>query len=197
MSDGLRVWSSSFPSTKAGGNSTTRAVDYLREAGGKDGRWSINAASGWNDIHPYIGDIADVHNYEKKPFGGLEGTFKRWGDIFPTGPRARVLGEMGGLGCAVPDHLWSPNVSWGYNEGKEADVEGFRTEYLALFTRLEKAVCSDRLAGAIYTQWTDVESEVNGLLTYDRIEKLPRELLADASSSVYRAFDRCIVETAR
>ena len=85
-------------------------------------------------------------------------------------------------------------MSWGYNEGKEADVEGFRTEYLALFTRLEKAVCSDRLAGAIYTQWTDVESEVNGLLTYDRIEKLPRELLAAASKRVYEAFDRCLVK---
>ena len=56
----------------------------------------MNAASGWNDLHWGVGDMADVHNYEKRPFGGLDQTFRRWQNLFPSGARARVP-EAAGL----------------------------------------------------------------------------------------------------
>ena len=75
------------------------------------------------------------------------------------------MGEYGGIGLAIDGHLWQKNKNWGYlryNNSKDAT-----DQYVNFANQLYKMV---RLgfSGAIYTQITDVEGDVNGLMTYDR-----------------------------
>ena len=81
------------------------------------------------------------------------------------GSRVCVLGEYGGLGLAVPGHLWVEDRNWGYVEYKNA--EDLTNAYIKLAEKLKKLIPSG-FSAAIYTQTTDVEIEVNGLMTYDR-----------------------------
>jgi Glycosyl hydrolases family 2, sugar binding domain/Glycosyl hydrolases family 2, TIM barrel domain/Glycosyl hydrolases family 2 len=111
----------------------------------------VVAASGWNDFP--VGDIRDVHNYPGP-------------SAPPADPaRATVLGEFGGLGLAVDGHLWAAGKNWGYLTFQTSDA--LTAEYLHLAKKLEPLVAS-RLSAAVYTQTTDVETEINGLMTYDR-----------------------------
>lgn len=111
----------------------------------------VNSASGFMDKG--VGDIHDVHGYP-----GPTGAPREDG-------RALVLGEFGGLGLPVEGHLWIKREGWGYRSFKNADelYEG----YEALLEKL-KPYISRGLCGAIYTQITDVEKEINGLMSYDR-----------------------------
>jgi len=79
--------------------------------------------------------------------------------------RVNVLGEYGGIGLAVEGHLWQPDRNWGYVQFKTS--EEVTNEYIKYANQLKEFV-KRGFAGAVYTQTTDVEGEVNGLLTYDR-----------------------------
>lgn len=131
----------------------------------------VNAASGWLDTG--AGDVRDRHNYDEIPE-----TPK------PPGKRALVLGEFGGIGWPIEGHLWNPaKRNWGYQ------TYHTRGEVEEAYRRKLEAVGNMRreggLSGAIYTQTSDVEGEVNGLLTYDRrVEKLPREWLGSLHRSI-------------
>jgi aldose 1-epimerase len=84
-----------------------------------------------------------------------------------------VLGEFGGLGLPLAGHVWQSQGSWGYR--KYADTIELAAAYRDLVARLGFLVAHG-LAAAVYTQTSDVEIEVNGLLTYDRaVVKLPVE----------------------
>jgi len=86
--------------------------------------------------------------------------------MFPTMPdRVSVLGEFGGLGLPVAAHLWKDTGNWGYRTYKTR--EELRSNYGQLAARLRPLIARG-LAAAVYTQTTDVEVEVNGLMTYDR-----------------------------
>ena len=124
-----------------------------------DGSRLVNSVSGWNDVG--VGDIHDVHNYPD-PLAP------------PQEPgRAAVLGEFGGLGLPVVGHTWQDRANWGYQEYKNADE--LSGAYRAMLETVRTLSESQGLAAAIYTQLTDVETEVNGLLTYDRTQfKLPQ-----------------------
>ena len=79
--------------------------------------------------------------------------------------RATVLGEYGGIGLVIRDHLWVPDRNWGYvrlNSPKEVTDE--YEKYADMLAKLIQR----GFAAAVYTQTTDVEVEVNGLMTYDR-----------------------------
>ena len=118
----------------------------------------VDGPSGWEDRG--YGDMKDLHKY---PGPGM----------FPVvSGRASVLGEFGGLGFPVPDHLWWNKRNWGYRTFTTR--EELQSAYATLMKELEPLVVNG-LAAAIYTQTTDVEGEVNGLMTYDR-----RELKFDA-----------------
>jgi hypothetical protein len=79
--------------------------------------------------------------------------------------RAVVLGEFGGLKYAASGHLWQDTDNWGYQDTES--LADLNDTYEQLIQRLAPFV-SKGLAAAIYTQTSDVEVEVNGLMTYDR-----------------------------
>ncbi len=111
----------------------------------------VNGPSGWADRG--FGDMKDAHIY---PGPGM----------FPVMPdRVSVLGEFGGLGLPVGGHLWKDQGNWGYRTYKTR--EELRDNYRQLVTRLRPLI-GRGLSAAVYTQTTDVEVEVNGLVTYDR-----------------------------
>ncbi len=125
----------------------------------------VNSASGWTDRR--VGDVIDVHAY---PGPALP----------PTEPhRAAVLGEFGGLGWPVADHLWQEKKNWGYRTYRsQSDLQD---AYSDVLSRLAPLIAQG-LSAAVYTQTTDVEGEVNGLLTYDRAFL---KLDADATSQLH------------
>jgi hypothetical protein len=79
--------------------------------------------------------------------------------------RVNVLGEYGGIGLALEGHLWANDRNWGYIQFKNSDE--VTAEYVKYAKMLEDFV-KRGFSGAVYTQTTDVEGEVNGLMTYDR-----------------------------
>ncbi len=111
----------------------------------------IDSPSGWADRK--VGDMIDVHLY---PGPGME---------LPEENRASVLGEFGGIGWVVEDHIWWDKRNWGYLTYE--DQAGFKKRFTELMEDLV-SLRSFGLSAAIYTQTTDVEGEVNGLMTYDR-----------------------------
>jgi hypothetical protein len=122
----------------------------------------VNNASGWTDKG--VGDVHDIHNYPNPAMPKLEEN------------RAVVLGEYGGLGMPVQGHLWEQGGNWGYQTYQ--DMTDLEERYI-LMTRDLYALKDKGLAAAVYTQTTDVEIEVNGLMTYDRkVIKLTPERLA-------------------
>lgn len=97
-------------------------------------------------------DVTDIHAYPNP-------------DIPPTMPgKARVLGEFGGVGVSIPKHQWNEVGSWGYVTTSPAKLV---VMYDSMTTRLKQFEAAG-LSGSIYTEPFDVETEENGLLTYDR-----------------------------
>ena len=135
----------------------------------------VDPASGWNDFP--VGDIHDVHSYP--------------GPAAPPADagRASVLGEFGGLGLPIPGHLWiNDKKNWGYRKYESRDA--LTAAYLALAAKLRPLVES-RLSAAVYTQTTDVETEVNGLMTYDReLIKMDADKVRAANTELVRLSDQ-------
>ena len=128
---------------------TARLSSWLAE---RDPTRLLNSVSGWNDVG--VGDVHDLHNYPDPIVPPQEAD------------RAAVLGEFGGLGLPLAGNSWQDEANWGYEayESREALLEALTTS----LERLRELRLNEGLAAAIYTQTTDVETEVNGLLTYDR-----------------------------
>lgn len=111
----------------------------------------VNPASGGN--HYTCGDMLDLHNYPAPEL------------YLYDAQRATVLGEYGGIGWVVQGHIWEPDRNWGYiqfNSSKEVT-----DEYVKYAEKLYDLIPRG-FSAAVYTQTTDVEVEVNGLMTYDR-----------------------------
>ena len=131
------------------------------------GKWTVeydptrqvNIASGGN-FFP-VGHIVDHHEYPHPRFPFDLGEGGRFDDF------VKIIGEFGGHGFPVQGHLWDPNArNWGYGDlpkSKEEWLERYR-ESIRRLAELRK----QGIAAGIYTQTTDVEGEINGLLTYDR-----------------------------
>lgn len=90
----------------------------------------------------------------------------------------KVVGEFGGHGWLVEGHEWDPNKkNWGYG-GLPQTIEEYRERYVESMQRLGE-LRKQGVAAGVYTQTTDVEGEINGILTYDRkVVKIPAEELA-------------------
>ncbi|MCF7958945.1 MAG: glycoside hydrolase family 2 [Phycisphaerae bacterium] len=129
----------------------------------------VNNASGWTDKG--VGDLHDIHSYPGPAKPANEDN------------RAGVLGEYGGLGLPVKGHTWQDSKNWGYRSfTTRSDLTD---AYLGLSANLRPLI-GDGLAAAVYTQTSDVEVEVNGLMTYDRamIKKDLTQVLA-ANQKLY------------
>jgi hypothetical protein len=125
----------------------------------------VNNASGWTDKK--AGDVIDMHNYPGPGSPPVEAS------------RAAVLGEFGGLGLAVDGHTWS-RQTWGY-QGM-SDSKKLSDQYARLLSRAWTLKDNPGLCAVVYTQTTDVETECNGLMTYDRaVIKVNAELAAAAN----------------
>lgn len=134
----------------------------------------INATSGWFDFG--VGDICDRHNYPN-PFMSESTNFKS---------RAYVIGEFGGLGLEVENHMWEIKNKHAY--GYYSDAFKIMRKYSVLISKL-KDLTTKGLCAAIYTQTTDVEGEVNGLLTYDReIIKMNEDELRNLNISLFQYY---------
>jgi hypothetical protein len=104
--------------------------------------------------------------------------------------RVSLLGEYGGIGCRVPGHLWTENA-WGYgNTGSDTDRAAVEKKYIELTAHVLGLV-KKGLGGAVYTQTTDVETEINGLMTYDRkVFKYDFDVLVEAHRKVVERADK-------
>ncbi|MEU4519546.1 sugar-binding domain-containing protein [Amycolatopsis sp. NPDC024027] len=119
------------------------------------------------------GDVYDDHTY-----------------VGPGSPsvrdgRAIVDGEYGGLGLVLDDHCWpGPPNAYEMTPTRERLTE----RYAEVSAALERVVAERGLSGAVYTQTTDVENEVNGLLTYDRrVVKVDPAVVAKCVRAVIEA----------
>ncbi len=141
---------------------TGRIVDLVKSL---DNTRLVNEASGWTD-HGF-GDIKDIHHYPDPRAPEAEES------------RAIVLGEFGGLGLVTPGHMWQEE-NWGYEKMQSVDalLEKFENFYQEIYRLVE----NPGLSAVIYTQTTDVETETNGLMTYDRDQvKMGAENVARAN----------------
>lgn len=112
----------------------------------------VDPASGGNH-YLRVGDMLDFHKYPNPKL------------MMYDPDRVTVLGEYGGIGMPVPEHLWQTKKNWGYVQFKNA--REVTDEYVKYGEQLLNLV-NRGLSGAVYTQTSDVEGEVNGLMTYDR-----------------------------
>ena len=148
-----------------GQHETPRYVDWIKR---HDPTRLVNNASGWTDTG--TGDVVDMHNY---PGPGMPPAEKN---------RVAVLGEFGGLGLPLKEHLWVDKNNWGYRSFSSREDLG--NAYESLVRRL-RGLAVLGLSAAVYTQTTDCEIEVNGLLTYDReVLKVP-ERVAEEHKKLY------------
>lgn len=145
-----------------------RTVEIGQWVAQRDPRRLINIASGGN-FFP-VGDIVDGHAYPEPRFPFDPERYHEY---------IKVVGEFGGHGFPVEGHLWNPDQkNWGYGKQLPEDLEEYRARYRGSLERLNQ-LRQEGIAAGVYTQTTDVEIEINGLLTYDRgAAKIPAEELA-------------------
>ena len=160
----IAVW---VPFNEAWGQfDTPEVVAFTRE---QDPTRLINEASGGN-FH-LSGDIQDIHHYPEPKMNAFEGKL------------INVLGEYGGIGYPMSGHLWAPDgKNWGYG-GYKTSSQAVMEQYEAFADRLAVFITTG-CAAAVYTQTTDVEIEVNGLMTYDRVEKIDAERLKKVNEKI-------------
>ena len=152
-----------------------RSLEVGKWAVAYDPTRQINICSGGN-FWP-VGHVVDAHNYPHPEFPFDQGKDGRF-DGF-----VKVVGEFGGHGFPVEGHLWNAKArNWGYGglpKDKDEWLERYKTS-MHMLADLKK----QGIAAGIYTQTTDVEGEINGLITYDR---KVRKVSAEALSSIHRA----------
>ena len=149
---------------------TCRITDFVKQL---DPDRLVNPTSGWT-LRP-CGDIYDIHTYQVNltvPPSALD--------------RATVIGEFGGIGYPISENLWNPKMrNWGYQTYYNA--EDLSKNYIFKFDQIVKMKENNGLSAAVYTQTTDVEGEINGLMTYDReVTKIPAQTLKELHSKLYQ-----------
>ncbi len=138
------------------------AVKVCEKLQGLDKSRPIDPASGWHDQKN--GELRSYHVYFK-PY-----RFRR-----DKGGRAVALSEFGGYNLKVEGHTWN-DTDYGYK--RFGDAHSLQAAYEKLYSQQVIPAIAKGLCAAVYTQLTDVEDELNGLLTYDRrVQKLPQEFL--------------------
>jgi tetratricopeptide (TPR) repeat protein len=127
-------------------------------------------------------DMTDVHAYPMP------------GHIQSQAGKARVLGEFGGIGVPIEGHLWDDlTAGWGY-DGVVTPIK-MKQQYTQMVDSL-KVLEQQGLSASIYTQPFDVESEQNGLMTYDReVIKLPVETIRSINEKLWPNTENLAIST--
>ena len=132
---------------------------------------TIDRTSGWHDQG--CGDFISLHTY----FTPIK---------VPNDPRCYLLSEFGGFSKATPFHMYRPTRIFGYRvyPTKKKLTDAFVKLYEdRIIANIDKG-----LSASVYTQVSDVEEEINGLVTYDRkVEKLDRE-------TVFELNKKCVIK---
>ena len=139
----------------------------------------VDATSGWTDMK--VGHMFDAHQY---PGPSMEPQSQNPG-------RATVLGEFGGLGWPVKGYLWNEDKgNWGYRT--YLDNSTFHNEVSRVINNIYPLLARG-LSAAIYTQTSDVEAEVNGLITYDRkFQKISDQDMKKLSEPLYASVKKAV-----
>lgn len=136
----------------------------------------INEACGWFDQGG--GDMYSIHNYRHKL------------KVKPQQDRVVALTEYGGYAYPVEEHL-SCKKEFGYqhyHSTEELTQNYKRLWEEEIYPNLQYGLCS-----AIYTQTSDIEEEINGVLTYDReIVKLDEDQVKEMNDKLYGMFDSLV-----
>lgn len=154
---------------------TNEIVDWTKNY---DPSRLVNSASGGNfimDGAKIAGDMIDLHSYPEAvmPDPGIFGK-----------DNIIVLGEFGGLGLPVENHTWQEKDNWGYQSFK--NKKELSDRYAELISTMEKLIPLG-LSAAVYTQTTDVEIEINGLMTYDRkVIKFDEKWMKNLHDKLYK-----------
>lgn len=145
---------------------TVRVTEFAQSL---DDTRLLNSVTGWNDMG--VGHFHDIHSYPGP-------------EMPPESPgRGLVLGEFGGLGLPVEGHMWVTDF-WGYRAYDSE--EELTAAYTELIEKLRPMIEEQGLCAAIYTQTTDVETEANGMLTYDRaVMKMDINTVRELNESLY------------
>ena len=160
---------------------TPEVIEFTRQ---QDPTRLINPASGGNHYH--AGDFLDLHDYSRPPVLYMNDT-----------TRPVVLGEYGGLGRHIEGHRWVESDATTYVNYKDANEltdsyveQGEAVLKLAKGTILKDGTPAAFSAG-VYTQTTDVETEVNGLMTYDRkVMKMDEARIRAINSAISHCLDK-------
>lgn len=151
----------------------TKATELIRSL---DATRLVNEACGWFDQQG--GDMFSIHNYIRKL------------KVSPKKDRVVALTEFGGYAFPIPGHL-ACDKEFGYKNYKTK--EELTAAYQLLFEEqiypnLEQGLCS-----AIYTQTSDIEEEINGLMTYDReVNKFQEDVLKEVHKKLYQKFNELV-----
>ena len=133
----------------------------------------VNPASGGNFYQ--VGDMLDLHNYPGPDM------------YLYDAQRPTVLGEYGGIGLALEGHLWATDKNWGYVQFKNS--KEVTDEYVKYGEALLKFIKAGFSAG-VYTQTTDVEGEINGLMTYDRkVIKIEEDRVREINQKICKSLN--------
>ena len=144
------------------------ALDPTRLVTGNSG---IDA--GTPDLDYEVGHIKDNHSYRPPNCA------------FATSRRAVVCGEYGAIGYKIPNHIWDVDGPWVHHN--YTGMEEATAEYEKFIQQILDFIKLDGLSAAVYTQWTDVENEMNGIYTYDRkIIKLDKARIKAANQSTLK-----------
>lgn len=148
-----------------------KVTDYIKKL---DNSRLINQACGWFDQHG--GDMYSIHNYRY--------VLK----VKPQLNRVVALTEYGGYAYPIKKHILYPEKIFGYGYCRSA--KELTNKYAELIQRDVLPNIEKGLSAIIYTQLSDVEEEVNGLMTYDReVVKVDSEDFNNINKMVYRKFD--------
>ena len=139
---------------------------------GMDSTRLINEACGWFDQGG--GDLHSIHNYIHKL------------KVAPKPPRTVALTEYGGYSWAVEGHT-PCEKEFGYQAYRS---RGELTDnYARLWNEEIYPNLNDGLSAVIYTQVSDIEEEINGVLTYDReVVKLDADVVRRLNQRLYDEF---------
>lgn len=115
----------------------------------------VDTDSGGGANNDKFGDVNDIHSY---PYPG---------NPMPSSTQYAMVGEFGGIGAFVQDHMWTSNGCHTYL--KVATPHDEATTYINMASTIKSN--SDHISASVYTQTTDLENECDGFLNYDRTNK--------------------------